>query len=520
MLDWKISGGTVLDGYGGPAVRADVGVCGDTITGIGDLRERAAKHELDASSMLVCPGFIDAHSHSDAFLLIEPSAPSKIHQGITTEIVGNCGSSAAPLTRLSGLPHDWAEQEYPGSWRSMAEYIELLEQQRPAPNVVPLVGHARLRERVMGFAGRAPDPAELSGMSYLLEESLEQGGRGLSAGLIYAPGMYSTPDELAELARVVARRGGVYSCHMRSEGRGLLEAIEESIAIGRETGVRVQISHLKTAGRANWHLADRALELIREARAGDVAVFADRYPYTSSCTELDVIFPHWAAEGGRAAALSRLRDPVKRRKLRRDILARHDAGSWASIIIGSTTHPENKRFEGKPLLNAAEELNLEPVDAALDIIDRDNLTTGAFFAGMSDENMWKIFAEPYVMLGTDASLRSPSGPLSHGYPHPRAYGSMPRFLRAALDGKTVSVTEAVRKMTSLPAEQFMLRNRGRIAEGRLADIVVFDPDITEDKATNGNPHQFAAGCIFVMVNGVATLDSGGFTGMRAGRVLC
>ncbi len=520
MLDWKITGGMVLDGTGAQPRRADVGGTGDRITAIGDLALCVASASHDASSLVVCPGFIDAHSHSDAYLLIEPSAPSKLFQGITTEVVGNCGASAAPLTSLLQLPSDWAECDYPGSWQCLGEYIELLERQAPAPNVVALVGHARLRGRIMGADARTPNADELAAMSRLLEESLEQGARGLSAGLIYAPGIYSTADELTALASVVAARDGIYTCHMRSEGRRLLEAIGESISIGRDSGARVQISHLKTAGRANWPLADRAITLIRDAREKEgLEVAADRYPYTSSCTDLDIIFPDWVAEGGRCAALGRLRDPATRVRIRTEIEAERDAGYWTSVVVGSTSHPDNERFRGKPLLEVADELGVDPVEAALILVDMDGLKTSAFFSGMSEENMWKILAESFVMLGSDASLRSTTGPLSHDYPHPRAYGTMPRFLRAALDGRTVPLNEAVRKMTDLPAEQFRLAGRGRIEEGRFADIVVFNPATVRDEATYADPHRLASGIELVMVNGVVTLDSNGLTGRRAGRVL-
>lgn len=519
MLDLKITGGNVLDGSGKPASLADIGIQGDRICRIGDLKGLEAGCEFDASGLIVCPGFIDAHSHSDAFLLIEPTAPSKIFQGITTEIVGNCGSSAAPLTSLIQLPSDWADLEYPGAWQSMGEYIEVLEKQCPAPNVVPLVGHARLRGRVTGLAARAPRHDELRSMSRLLEESLEQGGRGLSAGLIYAPGASATTDELTALARVVARHGGVFACHMRSEGSRLIEAIEEMLAIGRESGVRVQISHLKTAGKDNWRLADRAIELIGEARASGADIAADRYPYTSSCTDLDVVFPDWAAEGGRFSTLKRLRHPGSRARLHKELLDSHSDDYWSSITIGSTWHPENERFRGKPLTEVARALNADAAETVLILTDRDGLKTTAFFSGMCEQNMWKILAEPYVMLGTDASVRAPTGPLGRDYPHPRAYGTMPRFLRAAIDGKTAPLPEAVRKMTSLPAEQFRLEGRGRLAEGYMADIVAFAPDAARDAATYAAPHQLAEGIRLVTVNGVVTLDSKGLTGRRGGRVL-
>lgn len=518
MLDVKLTGGEILDGTGRAAFRADIGIAGERIAAVGDLAAAAARVTLNATGRLVCPGFVDTHSHSDAYLLLEPSAASKVYQGVTTEVVGNCGSSAAPRPGAAQIPSDWQTHSYPGSWRTMAEYRSLLERVRPAVNVVALVGHNVLRAGVMGYEGRAARPEEIRAMAALLDEGLDAGGRGLSTGLIYPPGMYAARDEILTLAAVVARRGGIYTSHMRSESSGLLESLEETIGVSRATGVRVQISHLKTSGRPNWGLLDRALGSIESARAGGLAVAADRYPYTSSCTDLDVILPHWATEGGRGCELERLRDPATRARLRDELLAARSETSWGSITIGSTGEG-NRRFRGKPLGDVAAVLGLEPVDAALHLLDTDRLATSAFFHGMSEANLWRILAQPYVMIGSDASLRAPWGPLSRDYPHPRAYGSFPRFLRAALDGRTVPIGEAVRKITSLAAEQFGLAGRGTIREGQAADLVVFDPATIRDVATYDDPHRLSEGVVHVLVNGVLTLRDGALTGDRSGRWL-
>lgn len=517
MLDWKITGGMVLDGTGAPAVPADVGIRRNRIAALGDLRQTAAVSTVAATGRYVCPGFVDAHSHSDAYLLIEPSAPSKITQGITTEIIGNCGASAAPLADRAQLPSDWQEQQYPVAWRRMTDYLEALARARPATNIVALVGHGKLRGWVMGLENRPATADEVRAMERLLAESLEAGAWGLSTGLIYAPGRFAARQEIEALARVAARYGGIYTSHMRSEGAELLEAIVETIAVGRATGVRVEISHLKTSGSPNWRKVDAALDLIRQARAAGLAVAADRYPYTASGTDLDVVFPAWAAAGGRDAILRRLRDPVLRARLRRDLTAaRSTDRGWETIIIASTRQAE---FRGKPLPEVAARLGLDPAEAILHLTETDGLQTSAFFSGMSEPNLWTILAEPYVMLGTDSSLRAPQGPLGRYYPHPRAYGSFPRFLRAALDGKTVALPEAVRKMTALPAAQFRLRERGRLAIGALADIVIFNPRTVADCATFADPQQFSRGIDWVMVNGALTLDEHGLTGLRGGTVL-
>ena len=519
MFDLNVIGGRVIDGTGRPAFRADVGIQGDDVLEIGDLSGAEAKITFDVTSKYVCPGFIDVHSHSDAYLLIEPSAPSKIFQGVTTEVVGNCGASAAPRIGRYPMPSDWRDKEYPGSWKTVTEYRALLDQMKPAVNVVLLIGHNAIRAGIMGYEGRAATDSEFKAMADLLVKSLDEGGAGLSTGLIYSPGMFALSEEIIGLAKVVARRDKIYTSHMRSEGSKLLEAIDETINIGRQSGVRVQISHLKTSGLKNWHLIDAALDTIRKAQNEGVEVASDRYPYTAACTDLDVILPDWASEGGREAVLKRLRDPQTRKRIRDDLAASRDAQYWESVTVGTTHRADNRQFQGMPLLQVAKRLSQEPVDALLYLIDTDELHTGGIFFGMNETNMWKILGEPFVMLGSDASARAPGGPLSYDHPHPRAYGTFPRFLRAALDGKTVQLPEAVRKMTSLPAEQFRLKDRGILATGKRADVVVFDPVEIRDMATFEKPHQFAKGIDLVVVNGVVTLRDGRLTGHRAGQFL-
>ena len=518
-FDWILRGGNVVDGLGGEGVRADVGIAGDRIAAVGDLAQAQAANEFDATGRLVCPGFIDVHTHSDAYLLIEPGAPSKIRQGVTTEITGNCGASAAPRWPGYVMPSDWLEQQYPGDWHSVAEYRALLDAQRPAVNSAMLIGHRAIRAAAMGIEPRAATADEIAKMAKRLEQALEEGGAGLSTGLVYAPAMYAQPEEIQVLAKVVARRGGIYATHMRSEGGTLLEAIEEALDVARASGVRLQISHLKTAGRANWGKLDAALEKIRTARATGIEVASDRYPYTASCTDLDVILPTWAAQGGRAAILARLRDPAERAKIRAEMAAARDEKYWENVWVGSVRHPDNAPFAGKPIALAAEAWKLHPLDAALRFMETDELFTGGIFFGMSEDNMWRILAEPWVMIGSDASIRSTTGPLSHDHPHPRAYGTFGRFLRAALDGKTVSVGEAVRKMTSLPAEHFHLKDRGVLRAGAFADVVALDPKTFRDVATYEKPHQFCEGISAVWVNGTATLRDGKDTGGRGGRYL-
>lgn len=519
MLDLKIQQGQILDGSGTPGVIADVGVKGDRIVEIGDLAKTPAIRTLAASGRIVCPGFIDAHSHSDAFLLVEPSAPSKITQGITTEVMGNCGCSAAPIRNAGFLPSDWAAAPLPENWSTFAEYADILEKANPAPNALLLLGHGKIRAFVMGCEARAATKSELAGMRKILEDSLATGAAGLSTGLIYPPGMFADADEIHALARMVAAKNGIYTSHMRSEGKALLEAIAEILDVAGKTGVRIQISHLKTSGRANWPLLDRALGLIRASRAAGLDVAADRYPYTASNTDLDAIMPKWFFEGGKEAAMARLRSSVHRKRLLTEIQHDHTDDYWKTVIVASTQHPDQLQFQGRPVVEVAETLHMHPAEAVLLLIERDECRTSAFFTGMCEENMWKILAEPYVMIGSDASLRATTGPLSHDFPHPRAYGTFPKFMRAALDGRTVPLPEAIRKMTALPAHQFRIRERGKIAINMFADLVVFDPERIRDRATFSRPHQFSEGIETVIVNGCVTLDKNGFTGKRAGRVL-
>ncbi|MEI7435402.1 MAG: D-aminoacylase [bacterium] len=519
MFDLIIRGTTIYDGTGAPARTGDVAVNGDRIAAVGELACAGARETISAAGKALCPGFIDVHSHSDAYLLIEPSAPSKISQGVTTEIVGNCGASAAPRTPLTRLPSDWADKPYPAAWESVADYRALLEQVRPAVNVVMLAGHNRLRSDIMGYAARPATAAEVAEMCRLLEQAFDEGVHGLSSGLLYTPGCFSESGEVEALARVTARRGGIYTTHMRSEGARLLESLDETLALGRSTGVRLEVSHLKTSGRAHWGKLDAALERLRAARAEGLVVAADRYPYTAASTDLDVLLPEWASGDGRDAVLARLADPVQRARIREDILSGRAGDYWGMVQIASTHHPDNLRFQGRMLTEVAASLGLEPVDAALHLMATDTLHTSAFFFGMSEANLTRILAEPYVMIGSDASLRAPDGVLSRDHPHPRAYGTFPRFLRAAFDGRTVPVAGAIRKMTALPASHFGLKDRGRIAPGFFADLVVFDPAGVRDLATYEHPHRFAAGIEQVIVNGTLTYHDGSFTDTRAGRVL-
>ena len=517
--DWLLLNGTLFDGLGSPGIRADLAISRGRIAAIGDLSRAEAAHTLDAAGRWVCPGFIDAHSHSDAYLLVEPSAVSKLTQGITTEITGNCGASAAPRFGGYELPSDWRQQTYPRPWRTVAEYRALLAECRPAIHSRMLCGHRNLRAAVMGTAPRAATPDEVRAMVGLLDQALDEGAAGVSTGLVYAPAMFADRGELLALCRSAARRGGLYATHMRSESARLLEAVDEALDLARSTGVRLQISHLKTSGRRNWHKIDDLLGKIRSARAAGLDVASDRYPYTASGTDFDIILPEWAEQDGRDAILARIRDPATADRIRAEWAETRTEEDWDTVWIGCTHAKENAPFTGRPLREAAEAWGLSFADAALRLMDTDDLYTGAFFFGMNEDNMRRILSEPWVMVGSDASLRAPTGPLAADHPHPRAYGTMARYFRLVLDEIRLTPSETIRKLTSLPAERFRLKDRGILRPGAWADITVLDPAAFRDTATYAKPHSFCTGVESVFVDGIPALLDGKQTAERAGTYL-
>ena len=525
-----IRGGTIVDGTGKAGFVGDVVVEGDKIVDVTLNTQLSTPNSIDASGCLVTPGFIDAHTHSDAYLVIEPDAPSKISPGVTTEVNGQCGGSVAPRYGEARLSSDWAAILGDRlTWRSLAEYREVLEAAKPAVNTVQFVGHNTLRSSVVGYAGRESTPDELARMSRLLEESLDAGGWGLTTGLIYQPGKYSTPDEVVALAKVAASKGGLYATHMRSEGDAILEAIAEVIALARATGIRAEISHLKTSGRRNWGKIDAVLEKIEAAIADGLLLGSDRYPYCAAGTDLDIVLPDWAQEGAAKAEMERLADPATRAR----IVAEIDASDrdWSSVMIGGTWHSDNKPYSGKTVAELLGQqpstcstcstwLSSSPSPGSLvcDILAKDGCKTGAFFFGMSEENLAKIYSQPWIVPGSDASLRAPWGPLGADHPHPRAYGTMPEFYRR-VRALGFSREETVARMTSVPARRFGIRGRGVIEKGAFADIVVWREDEFRSSATCVEPHRFASGVELVMVNGHIPYRNGKFTGNRGGRFL-
>ncbi len=535
-FDLIIRGGRLVDGTGSPERRADVGISGDRIAAIGDLSAAAAARVIDASGCVVAPGFIDVHAHSDAYLLIEPDAPSKLAQGVTTEVNGQCGGSAVPRLGPARLSSDWASQTYPcrtaegvaksrcpgPTWTTVADYRALFDRVCPAVNTVQFIGHNTLRAGVMGYEPRAATPQEVREMCRRLEQALDEGGWGLTTGLLYQPGKYATEEEVLALVRVAAAKGRLYATHMRSEGDRLLESVEDVLRLARATGIQVQISHLKTSGKANWPKIETLLETLNRAREEGFNVHADRYPYTAAGTDLDVVLPDWASAGGRDAILKNLRDPATRKRIGDEL----DGGErdWSTVMIGGGWSAEVCAFGGQTVAAAAAALRLSPGETVCRFIDLDETRTGAFFFGMCEENLRRIYEQPWLMAGSDASVRAPWGPLGKDHPHPRAYGTMPRFLRmltGRVEGvaKICGLEEAVRRMTGLPAQTFGITDRGVLTVGAFADIVVFDEGKFCDVATYARPHQFAAGVRQTIVNGAVSFHKGRFTGQRRGRFL-
>ena len=495
---------------------------------------------IDATGLVVSPGFIDAHTHSDAYLVLEPDAPSKVTQGITTEINGQCGGSVAPRYGEARLSSDWAALLGEKlTWRSLAEYREVLAAAKPAVNTVQFVGHNTLRSSVVGYAARAATPEDLSEMQRLLAQSLDEGGWGLTTGLIYQPGKYSTPEEVVALAKVAAGKGGYYATHMRSEGDRILEAIDEVIDLVKATGIRAEISHLKTSGRKNWHKIDAVLDKIETAMSAGLLLGSDRYPYCAAGTDLDVVLPDWAQVGGCPAEVERMKNEESRMKIAEEIDS--SDRDWSTVMIGGTWAPENKPFSGKtvaeilgretedgrrclasrvssPPASSVSRLASSPGELIASILLADECKTGAFFFGMSEENLAKIYSRPWIVPGSDASLRAPWGPLGADHPHPRAYATMPEFYRR-VRALGFSREETVARMTGAVADRFGIRGRGRIEKGAYADLVVWNESEFKAKATFDEPHRFTGGVKAVMTNGVVCWQDGRFTGKRGGRFL-
>ena len=523
-FDLVIRGGTVVDGTGAPVYAADVALNGDAIAAVGSIPADQGRRVLDAAGLHVCPGFVDIHSHSDGAILQYPTADSRVRQGVTTELAGNCGSSAAPLggVGVEDRKKEYLDDGVTPDWSSVASYLARLERAGVSINQALLLGQGTLRENAVGNVDRPLNAEEMAAVLRAVEQGLEEGAFGISTGLEYTPGRYTPTDEIVAMARVVARYGGLYASHTRNEEKTLLEAVDEAIAIGRRSGARVEISHLKASGRPNWGKQRAALDLIESARRDGVAVLADAYPYTAYSTGLTVNLPGWAREGTNADLVARLRDPATRARIRKETVAQiaDELGDYALIVISSVKTAANRPLIGRNMVEIAAGWGVEPIDALLRLLEEEDASVGYIGHGMSPENVEMVLRHPLVMIGSDGYTMAPVGKAAESRPHPRSYGAFPRVLALySRERGLFDLPGAVRKMTSMPADQIGLRDRGRIARGAKADIVVFDAARVKDEATFADPHRYPTGIRHVLVNGTLVVEAGTHTGARPGRGL-
>jgi N-acyl-D-amino-acid deacylase len=526
-IDLLIRDGLVFDGTGSQHFEADIAVSGDRIAFIrkktveGMVKGTKPRRTVDAKGMAVTPGFIDTHAHSEFTLLADSRAEGKIYQGITTEINGNCGLSAAPLFGEASKQReeDLRDLDLREQWSTLTEYFEILGKRRIPYNFVTLAGHGNIRACVAGYEDRKLTAEERKKMKVLLMKTVREGAIGLSTGLIYPPGVYSDTEELVELAGCANKL--IYTSHMRSEGDRLIESVDEVITIAKRAGIKAHISHIKTSGVKNWEKIDNVVRRIMEAKKENVRITCDRYPYTASSTDLDTLLPSWAYEGGAGEELVKLKTPALREKIKKQILSEH-AGMkfWQNVYVSSVSSEESKWMEGESLAYVAKRRNSNPVDTLLEILVEEKLRVAAIFSSMSEDNLIRFLSLPCIMIGTDSSARSQSGITRRGKPHPRGFGSFPRFLgRYVRDKALLDISGAIHKITMLPARTFGIHNRGVLKKGAFADIVVFDPDKIADKATFENPFLKPEGIYCVVVNGVPAVLEGEMTGNMSGRIL-
>ena len=534
MFDLIIKKGKIIDGTGNPWFKGDLGIKNGKIEKIGHLDLSKAEKTLDADGLIVCPGFIDMHSHSDISVFFNPKLESTIRQGITTSVVGNCGLSLAPVNpsrkgllikEISSLLPPCEELKI--DWCEFAEYLARLEGIGISANIATLVGHGTVRMAVMGLENRDPTSEELEEMKSLVAEAMEAGAFGLSTGLIYPPGMYSKTDELIELCKVVAKYGGIYASHIRSERAMLIEAVKEAITIGERAKIPVEISHHKAAGKPNWGKTKETLKLMEEARARGVDVTCDQYPYNAGMTSLATLLPPWVHEGGMAKLLERLRSREEREKIRKE-MEESPAGwenfiadcGWENIYVSSVFSEKNKPLEGKNLAEIAKIRGQDEFTVLCDLLLEEEGRVSMVVFAMNEEETRRVMRSRLQMVGTDAWASAPYGVLNVGKPHPRFYGTYPRILgRYVREEGILTWEEAIRKMTSFPAQRLGLMDRGLLRPGMWADIVIFDPMKIIDKATYQDPHQYPEGIEYVLVNGRIVIEKGEHANIPAGKVL-
>jgi N-acyl-D-amino-acid deacylase len=523
-FDLIIKNGTVIDGSGAIAFKTDLGIARDKIAAVTDLSDVGADKIIDAEGYIVSPGFIDIHSHTDHELLINNKAESKIRQGVTTEISGNCGSSLFPLNDedLKELSEDLLERyELQVDWRTYDGFVKSLEETGISINYVSLTGNGKLRSYVVGKDDVRATVDQIRQMKNKLSESMEMGSFGLSTGLEYAPSSYASTEELIELCRVVAEKGGIYATHMRNEEDTVEEAVEEALTICRESGASLQISHLKVCNKKNWNKLDGIIEKIERAFDSGLPVSADRYPYTAWGTGMSIFLPLWVRQGSTDEILARLNDHSLTKKFKDETIAEAlSIGGWDRILISSCDLEKNKIWEGKTIDECLTESGKEPFEFIRNLLYEEKLEVGIIGFAMDEDNLRKVISSPLVMIGSDGLAVAPYGKLSEGKPHPRFYGTFPLVLgKYCREEKLLDLPAAIKKMTSMPAEKVGLKNRGIIKKDNYADLVVFDPNTIKDNATFADPHQYPTGIEYVIVNGKITIESGQHTGAKSGLVL-
>ena len=528
-FDVLIRNGRIMDGTGSPWYAGDIGIRNGRIAAVGRLHNATATTTIDAKNLLVTPGFIDMLGQSELTILVEPHLPSKIFQGITTEITGE-GNSAAPIndrTIASDRP-GYEHLKIKPDWRSLSEYFTRLERQGMGINLASYVGATSVRRVVIGEDDRAPSPQELQQMKQLVAESMRDGAFGLSTSLQYAPAPYAKTEELIALAAEAGRYGGIYSTHMRSEQNGIMDSLDETIRIGREAHVPVEIWHLKTAGKSNWGRMPEVIAKIENARASGVDVAADTYAYTAWFNSFSAFVPPWAHDGGDDKLIERMKDPTTRARIRKDMTS--ESSEWdnewlsipgpESILICVVQNPALRPLQGKTLAQAAAVRHQDPLDALFDILIEDKAYTSVAVFGMAEQDVSMALAQPWVAIDNDSSGTAPTGILGQEHPHPRAYGTFPRILRKYVrEEHRLTLQDAIRKFTSLPAQRLGLTDRGVLKQGLWADIAIFDPEQIRDVATFEKPNQLSVGIQYLLVNGVPVIAGGRQTNALPGKVL-
>ncbi len=528
-FDIVISNGHIIDGTGSPWYSSDIGIRGGKIAAIGNLSGTQRTRTLDVHGMVVAPGFIDMLGQSELTILVDPRLPSKIYQGITTEITGE-GGSIAPLNDAiiqadrSGYDHYHITPD----WRTFQQYFARLEKQGMGINLASYVGATQVRRMVLGDDDKPPTPAQLEQMRELVRQAMREGAVGVSTSLEYAPAPYAKTEELIALASEASKFGGIYATHVRNESDAILPAIDEALRIGREGHLPVEIWHLKVAGKASWGRMPEVVAKINAARAQGMDITADTYAYTAWFNSLSAFVPPWAHDGGDAKLIERLKDPALRARIRKDMTTPssewdnewQEIGGPEDILIGVVQNAKLLPLQGKRLAEVAKMQSKDPMDALFDILIEDNASTGVAVFGMSERDVALALQQPWVSVDNDSSGASPQGILGQEHPHPRAYGTFPRVLRKYVrEEKKLTLEDAIRKFSALPAQRMRLTDRGVLKAGMWADVVVFDPATVRDLATFEDPNQLSQGMEYVLVNGVPVIDQGKQTGALPGKVL-